>query len=358
MSELKSAYPLQLSVRMDESRKCIIFDCFEFKPQCIDMNDPDMSKFYPTGRDWDRWTQAYREQDIDIYDDEYKDDDDDPYYTEKMKASEEKPFSKESEKVMIFCSMAGAFAYSRCLRFRFPFNNIVGICLKSGEAEKNTNKKSRGNDDNTGAVLIIELNRPPPANAFAARKVASRWTRENDFVLTQDWTPDSAASEATRIYLYGGLAELKQTVALMSKLWPPISVMLAINSGKHNSLLGDIHLEYSASPEFKMSGNVTYGSNNTKLNIFDNIDSEDEDNLRSDRKTAQCDDCGTVYYRGYVTGYPCTGCGDGRMTRNFHCMTELPFNGQLDNAVEVFEANCKRRDSEKQGSSLKRKAPA
>jgi len=75
VTELKASYPLQLSVRIDESRKSVIFDCFEYKPPfAIDLDDPDLTSYYPTNRAWERWTQAFMSHNINNDEDDYKDD--------------------------------------------------------------------------------------------------------------------------------------------------------------------------------------------------------------------------------------------------------------------------------------------
>lgn len=124
VTELKASYPLQLSVRIDESRKCVMFDCFEYKPQfAIDLDDPDLSSYYPTNRAWNRWNQTFMTQSIDNDDDEYRDDEDDDDYVDgyspdgKMEMQEGSgDIDRDTERIMIFNGMAGNFAYSRCLR--------------------------------------------------------------------------------------------------------------------------------------------------------------------------------------------------------------------------------------------------
>ena len=140
---MKASYPLQLSVRVDESRKCLIFDSFEFKPSCSDVDDPDLSKYFPTGRGFNRFLQAYQNNNIDLEDDDYEDDDDQSYYTDQMEVNDGSSMDKVAQSSMIFMGVAGNFAYSRCLRFRFPFNNIVGISLQKSSSGKLRDDKKR-----------------------------------------------------------------------------------------------------------------------------------------------------------------------------------------------------------------------
>lgn len=346
VTELRAAYPLQLSARIDESRKFLIFDCFEYKPKCFDPDDPDLNKYLPIQRSYERWGQAFMSQDIKNDEDDYEDDDDDSFYTSTMEAKEGTSFDQSHIKFLIHNGLAGDFAYSRCLRFRFPISNIVGIRLQQADPSSKM------------AVLILEVSRPPPQDAFAARKVHSRWAKEDEFVLIKDWTPNSAASKATRIYLYGSFDELKQTAALMAKKCPKtIGPMLASKSCKDNTLRdGVAPIEYSAAPDFLVSENVSYGENGgrTRPRRLEDLSEQERDELRSDCRNALCRHCGTVHFTGH-TGFPCPGCGDGRWTRNFEPASTFAFNGRIDNALEVFEAKCKRLDEEKRGSELKRK---
>ena len=61
---------------------------------------------------------------------------------------------RDANRLLIFMGMSGHFAYSRCLRFRFPFNNIVGVRLQSS-IFSNESACLDGGDENSGAVLIF-----------------------------------------------------------------------------------------------------------------------------------------------------------------------------------------------------------
>ena len=241
------------------------------------------------------------EQNIDVEEDDYFDGDSDPELDEQKgpKSGNSSPMPRGTEKMMIFCGMVGNFAYSRCLRFRFPFEHIIGISLQSDAVSS---------EKDVGALLILEVSRPPPADAFAIRMVHSRWSKDNEFLLAKDWTPDTAASAATRIYLYGGMKELKQTAALMAKKCPRLATMLSGVSCNSNSLASGSSLEYSFSPNFAVEESVTYGGSALKTST--ELSSEDEAMLREDIRNALCRHCGKVYFRGH-TGFPCHGCGDG-----------------------------------------------
>ena len=91
---------------------------------------------------------------------------------------------------------------------------------------------------------------------------------------------------------------------------------------------------------------MNYGSRNPSQTLAD-VDPEEREHLRDCYRTAFCRRCGTVWFRGN-TGFPCTGCGDGRYTPNYEPTSESAFNGQI-------EAKCERLDEKKPGSELKRK---
>jgi len=132
-----------------------------------------------------------------------------------------------------------------------------------------------------------------------------------------------------------------------------IATMLESKSIKSNLLLGgQTAIDYSASPSFLVSDNVTYGGS-IPIKTYDDLELEDRQMLDDDRYSL-CN-CGTVYFSGYFTRSPCLGCGDGRMTRTLEPTTVLAFNGQIENAMQLFEAKCSRLDEEKRGTKLKRK---
>lgn len=168
--ELQAAYPLQLSARIDQSRKCLIFDCFEYKPyQLIDLSQEDISAVLPTERGWKRWQHGYRWTEVEE-DDEW---DDGVEGTEYWGGDAQMVCrSRKTQELTIYCGLTGHFAYNRCLRFRLPFDNICGIRLQVDDAASNKPCGVVGGD--ATAVLVLELSRPPTKDAFATRKINSR----------------------------------------------------------------------------------------------------------------------------------------------------------------------------------------
>jgi len=358
-AELHAAYPLQLSIRIDESRRCLNLDCFEYKPsECVDLGCDDLGPFLPTERGWLRWRNGYHSSQIDRDDDHYDDSivDDEWGMDDRMESNTKNDETKNdaTHRLLIYCGIAGHFAYSRCLRFRFPFENIVGIRLQVDDAD-NKIPDSVGGD--ATAVLILEVSRPPPGDAFAVRKVASRWMKENLLELRDDWTPDKAASGASRIYLFGGLAELRHTAALMAKKCPRIAKMLETISSETNSLREGASIDYASAPEFAEKGKpVQYGGAVKRTRSFSDLDEDEREELRENIKMALCRYCGAVFYRGY-SGLDCIHCGSNRWTIDTHKdpIKADMFDGWIGNALSLFEAKCDRLDREKRGTILKRK---
>ena len=116
-------------------------------------------------------------------------------------------FSRDDFLKITYQALAGNFANARCLRLRIPFENVVGIRLLG---------KSVGVESDDGVVLILEIAEKLPPAAFAARKVHSKYHKENAFAIVPDWTPHQVASASTRFYLYGNLDELKRRYRLAS----------------------------------------------------------------------------------------------------------------------------------------------
>ncbi|KAL7546825.1 hypothetical protein ACHAWF_010156 [Thalassiosira exigua] len=236
-----------------------------------------------------------------------------------------------------------------------PAPSVVYNALHRSGRRRHKIPDSVGGD--ATAVLILEVSRPPPGDAFAVRKVSSRWSKENLLELRDDWTPDGAASNASRVYLYGGPEELRQTAALMAKKCPRLSRMLESASSETNSLRDGASIDYASAPAFEKSWKaVQYGGTVKRTRSFSDLDADEQDNLRDNIKMALCRYCGEVYYQGY-SGLDCIDCGSDRWTIDTHkdpIKAEM-FDGLIDNALSLFEAKCERLDKEKLGTSLKRK---
>ena len=73
---------------------------------------------------------------------------------------------------------------------------------------------------------MLELSEPPPASAFAARKVLSEHQGEMEFVTVPDWTPEQAASHATRHYISGGADEIHALAAHLASISSKLATFL------------------------------------------------------------------------------------------------------------------------------------
>ena len=164
---LHSTYKLQMTVRVDDKRLALNFDCFEYKPSAM---DPTVDQ--PTQRSLDRFDslidgEPFFESD-DEDDDEEEELGEDIAYDQPMHA-------------LIFQATAGDFLARRLLRFRVPMSSIVGARLARPQAGWGEDPTCEGERH---AVLVLEFSRPPDATAFAARK------NSTPFTTVPDWTPN------------------------------------------------------------------------------------------------------------------------------------------------------------------------
>lgn len=350
-AELQSAYPLQLSARIDESRKCLIFDCFEYKPyQLIDVkNVEDLSPFLPTERGWQRWNHGYHWSQVDR-DDHWSDTiTGTEYWGGDAQMELRGNLDRAQQQMVIYCGLTGHFAYNRCLRFRFPFENICGIRFMV-DKNASSNQMTGVAGGNATAMLVLEVSQPPPKDAFATRKISSRWMKENVFELIHDWTPNEAASHASRIYMYGGENELKQTAALLAKKSERLEKLLNSTAESTNSLREGISITYDSSPTLKLDEKIQYGCRITnRKRKYSDLDDNEQTELNSDCRNSLCSDCGSVYFRGH-TGLTCPECGDGEWTidKNWDPVLKESFNGLIDK-----EAHFERREEEENDDNQK-----
>ena len=247
--ELKSAYKLQLSVRVDEKRLALLYDCFEHKAEAIEPSDP-----LPTNRSMMRFDKAFhmngpRRSGWGGYgssEDEDEDEDNDPSLDEPCE-----PTRALDEAGRIGCHLrghAGDFMASRVLRLRVPLASVCGARLHiPGVAVDGLP------DDKARALLVLELDMPLDANAFAARKIGSAHQGDKEFAPVADWTPKGAASRATRHYISGGAAEIRRLAAHLASLSGRLAKMLekpTSASAVANSLAPPTSLALSAAPPF------------------------------------------------------------------------------------------------------------
>mmetsp|Transcript_28298 Transcript_28298/g.61605 ORF Transcript_28298/g.61605 Transcript_28298/m.61605 type:complete len:732 (-) Transcript_28298:192-2387(-) len=257
VSDLKAAYDCQLSARIDAARKALNLDCFEYKPSCVDVlatggdrmplpTYGDMKKFEDSfhlgGRARSAWDSD--EESLDADDDEMK---------ETVKPRSGGTFDMKDLMKLTYQASIGNFVNSRVLRVRIPLGDVVGIRLMGKSRSTSDTDESKDDEEkerDAGAVLILEINQPLGSDAFAARMVHSRYHKENEFALIEDWTPNKVCSRSSRIYLYGNMAEMKQTATLLATICPHIASMLSSSSSETNTLNASASLDYAASPGF------------------------------------------------------------------------------------------------------------
>jgi len=251
--ELKPAYKLQLSVRVDEKRLALVYDCFEYKGRALALEDP-----LPSTRSIMRYENVVLDAeprgggffDSDEEDSEDSDDErlDEPVQVHESRSSED---DRSSLRVQ---GHAGDFMASRVLRLRVPLATVRGARIHSPPITVDgiTDSEAR-------ALLVLELHTPPAKEAFAARKVGSRHLGECEFATVPDWTPNQAASVATRHYISGIAAEIKGLAAHLGSLDPRIAEMLreppshdaaSSRSTTTNSLAPPASLALAAAPPF------------------------------------------------------------------------------------------------------------
>eukprot|EP00563_Minutocellus_polymorphus_P012797 CAMPEP_0181065516 /NCGR_PEP_ID=MMETSP1070-20121207/24775_1 /TAXON_ID=265543 /ORGANISM="Minutocellus polymorphus, Strain NH13" /LENGTH=697 /DNA_ID=CAMNT_0023145901 /DNA_START=183 /DNA_END=2276 /DNA_ORIENTATION=- len=267
VSELKASYPMQLSARIDESRRALNLDCFEYKPKAVDMKAKEGdSRPIPTYGDMKKFEDSFdlmsRNEGRSGWesDEESLDPDEDEEMREQVKPREGITFDDDDVLRLNYRAVVGNFANSRCLRVRIPLDEVVGIRLIG---------KTSGEESDNGVVLVLEISEKLEANAFVARKVHAKYHRENSFAVVDDWTPNKVASRSSRFYLYGNLTELKQAAALMAKLCPHLAIMLSSSTSESNTLRASASVDYASSSEFINNDNKTEGKPPSKKQKVD-----------------------------------------------------------------------------------------
>ena len=243
--ELKSAYSLQLSVRVDEKRLAIIYDCFEFKGSAMLPSDA-----LPTNRSIRRFETALNMNDhADDDDDEEDDDEDDP-------VEPTRELNDNWRAALHMQGHVGDFLSSRVLRFRVSLSSICGARVHAPGVTAGGQAL-----DGARALLVLEFDTPPSPTAFAARKVGSRHQGETEFATVRDWTSGGAASAATRHYISGGAVEIQRLAEHLASLSVSLKSMLgrpvpAGTGATENSLGLSASLALAAAPTFSYYGSV------------------------------------------------------------------------------------------------------
>jgi hypothetical protein len=190
---LIACYKNQLAVRIDNSRRCINYDCYEYKPKFGEARVRHEDAFYLPDP-----------SKIRLYNETIKD----PPMAG-VKSIDDRQLVRH---VCHTKALTADFCNSRCYRLRIPLDFVSGIKLlqdyRDPPIDPTGEVKFDGYD--VAGVLILELSRTPTDTSFAVRTVAAH---DNSFRLIGDWTPDAAASQAGRHYIYGAFPELKELAA-------------------------------------------------------------------------------------------------------------------------------------------------
>ena len=216
-AELRSTYPLQLTIRVDNQRKALNFDCFEYSPSSMDLDEPTdlpsvrliinvldsalLERYRPLHRTTQlilcvlirsihrfercaamRSLVGYAKTETDA----------------QAVQPDRGSFATSDRAVLLLQATAGDLMASRMLRFRLNISSITGARLV--KPSRGPSVLSRGPEQTrvSLAALILEVNAPPATDAFAARLVHSKNERENRFVVVPDWTPDQVGFTPTR----------------------------------------------------------------------------------------------------------------------------------------------------------------
>ena len=195
---LRAAYKLQLSVRVDDKRRALNFDCYEYKPSAVHPSD---DSGLPTVRSVERFEKCTGMGGRRGFgfgmdsDEDSEEDDDDSALDEVVQPRDGGSFGTPERLSLLFQATAGDFFSSRLLRFRVPLASVVGARLVASTVGETDEERDEEED---AAALVLELEAPPEPDAFAARKVNSALHIENKFARVDDWTPHQVASRTNQ----------------------------------------------------------------------------------------------------------------------------------------------------------------
>lgn len=237
-------HTLCASCQIDEARKYLNLDCYEFKPTCADVTD-EANPPIPTNRSVDAFYKTFYTNTMTSSgweSDDDEEEEDAEWLDKVLEPKEGRTFSRDDVFQLNYQALVGQFTNSRSLRIRLPLLDVTGVRLMR-------HIDSEDNEEDVGAVLILEFNKHG-GRSYASRMVHSKYHCENEFATISDWTPGEVASRSTRFYFYGNLVELKQTAALIAKICPGIATMLALGPEQSNTLKTAVCVEYGTAPIF------------------------------------------------------------------------------------------------------------
>ena len=244
--DMYPAYELQYSIRTDDKRKFLYYDCFEYIPERWYV-ETDM---LPTNKEYRKAMEVLKMgSDRSIWGDSDSEEEDDNSPVELKPNSDRRELRQAKSGVKLF-THAGEFMQSRVYRIQVPLSNICGFRVHSprnDHEESDDEEESLDEDEEVGdfmfrieekqfareepqSVLILELQQP--ASSFAIRRVLSNHKGDNKFRLIEDWSPHKVASRATRHYIVGNKKEIN---GMASHLAPLLGIKLDNRSVGDNS---------------------------------------------------------------------------------------------------------------------------
>lgn len=267
---------MQIAVRTDDSRRAIMYDCFEYKPS--------ISNALPSKESMKRFTKAFPE--VDRFD-----------YRDFLNGD---TITSKGKRIACFHALAGDFAFSRVFRHRFNINDIIGIRLQKVNCTEP--------DDTCPAVLILELAGPnvqdPNIPSFCCRIVNPRCKLDKDWKKVDDFTPNEMASKATRHYIYANLEELQEFAAHLCVLCPRIEGLLSTEYNEANSLSSfKSNFAYASSPEYVEAGDLKPSPSKKQKKESSKkkrLTMEEVNNLMEEKGLGNVNDC---LKRGILLGY-------------------------------------------------------
>jgi hypothetical protein len=242
-AEMHAAYKMQFLVRVDPHRNRIIYDCFEAVPRFIDVGTSHL----PTRRGMLLFKDIIgmgedRGPCHDCEGDEF-----DTFLDRPFKNGF--GMNEATKTASHMRDLTAQFLTGRQFRCAFSFDHINGIRLHRPIKD-------------TLCALVLELGTPLPLGTakedpctFAVRRVFSAQQADNRFKRTDDWTPGSCASRASRHYLYGDFDELKELSAYLCRVSPRLASLFSpttVEEVRGNTLLEvpSSVLCYDAAPPF------------------------------------------------------------------------------------------------------------
>ncbi len=239
---LRSAYQMQLQLRVDPARRLLAYDAYEFVPDVMfkDWPGPTERDVREIERDAARDPFGFGGSYSDSASDSSSEDGDGDDMGDEPLAD----VPADEHNNWFTRRLWMKFQKSRVYRLRFSLDTIIGIrllkCVKR-----------------CSCLLVLELSAPPPRGSFAVRTVNNRKQMgANEWELIDDWTPQNAASVASRHYISAGGAELQELANYLAIVCPRIKRLLTGTEERAespNTLMGDgadTRLLPSAAPSF------------------------------------------------------------------------------------------------------------